>query len=348
MISLAAAASLSGLDTADVRRLLDQLTAATLLTEEAPGRFAIHDLLHAYARERVHTDEPGPDRDDAVRRMLDHYLHTADRAGALLYPHRYWIGLPPARPRVTIPDLTDHAEALAWFTTEHDTLGGAAHIAEGHGSDRHVWQSAGARRFFLDRRSEWHEMAAGHEAGLAAAQRLGDDHGVAQMTHGLALAYRYLGDHDRAKERYHHAIACCRNLGDLIGVAHGHLNLALVFETTDEIGEAMRHAELSLETFGPPDTDRARPRRSTPWAGTRAAWASTGRPWPTVNSRWPRSPNSATAMGRPSPGTVSATSSISWVIFNGDGGLPTVAGSLVRTGGPVGCRRGAGAVGRLP
>ena len=69
------------------------------------------------------------------------------------------------------------------------------------------------------------------------------------MTHGLALAYRYLGDHDRAKEHYQHSIDLLSQPWRPDRRRHGHLNLALVFETTDEIGEAMRHAELSLETF---------------------------------------------------------------------------------------------------
>ena len=45
------------------------------------------------------------------------------------------------------------------------------------------------------------------------------------------------------------------------------------------------------DVSGLPDTNRAKPRRSMPWAGTRASWVNTDLPWPTVNSRWPPSPS---------------------------------------------------------
>src|SRR5215470_13466489 len=53
-ISVPAAASLAALDKADARRLLRELTRAHLITEHAPGRYAFHDLLRAYATEQAH------------------------------------------------------------------------------------------------------------------------------------------------------------------------------------------------------------------------------------------------------------------------------------------------------
>ena len=50
-----AAASLAGITPARARRLLVELARASLLTEQAPGRFGYHDLLHAYAIELAAT-----------------------------------------------------------------------------------------------------------------------------------------------------------------------------------------------------------------------------------------------------------------------------------------------------
>ncbi|WP_449348375.1 BTAD domain-containing putative transcriptional regulator [Streptomyces shaanxiensis] len=59
-VSLSAAASLAGLGTAAARSLLAELVHTHLVDEPAPGRYAWHDLLRAYAAElSAGTDGPG-------------------------------------------------------------------------------------------------------------------------------------------------------------------------------------------------------------------------------------------------------------------------------------------------
>ena len=67
-ITVAAAASLAGVDAAQARQALRELAAAHLIAEHAPGRYAFHDLLRAYAAEQAASDDsekpagrPGPD-----------------------------------------------------------------------------------------------------------------------------------------------------------------------------------------------------------------------------------------------------------------------------------------------
>jgi DNA-binding SARP family transcriptional activator len=61
-ITPAAAASLAGLDVRQARAVLIELARAHLIEEQAPGRFALYDLLRAYAIERASadTDDRGP------------------------------------------------------------------------------------------------------------------------------------------------------------------------------------------------------------------------------------------------------------------------------------------------
>ncbi len=75
-INLLAAASLAGLPVRATRRALAELTAASLLSEHVPGRYALHDLLRAYAAEQARQIETADERRAAIRRALDHYLHT--------------------------------------------------------------------------------------------------------------------------------------------------------------------------------------------------------------------------------------------------------------------------------
>ncbi|HEU5108398.1 MAG TPA: BTAD domain-containing putative transcriptional regulator, partial [Micromonosporaceae bacterium] len=58
-------------------RLLGGLVGASLLGEPVPGRFALHDLLRTYAAELATTVDSEAERHDALRRLLDHYTHTA-------------------------------------------------------------------------------------------------------------------------------------------------------------------------------------------------------------------------------------------------------------------------------
>ena len=95
-ITVPAAASLAGQSRSQAYLALVELCDEHLLTEQAPGRYVCHDLLRAYASEQAHTCYSEVDRREAVRRVLDHYLHIADEAAVSFYPGRIpLISYPP-------------------------------------------------------------------------------------------------------------------------------------------------------------------------------------------------------------------------------------------------------------
>ena len=100
-ISAAAATRLADLPPDDARRTLGELTRAHLLFEYAPGRFASHDLLRAYAAELTQSEDSADERRAAIGRMLDHYLHTAASAALQLHPTRRPVTLVSATPGAT-------------------------------------------------------------------------------------------------------------------------------------------------------------------------------------------------------------------------------------------------------
>ena len=79
-----AAAALDGTGLAGARRGLDALYDQYLLTEPAPGRYRMHDLIREHARALASRLDPGDDREQATGRLLDYYQHAAARAQALL------------------------------------------------------------------------------------------------------------------------------------------------------------------------------------------------------------------------------------------------------------------------
>ena len=73
-----AGAALMGTTVAQARRLLTALARAHLIRPVGPARYVMHDLLRMYAAElAIGCDS---DRQEALRRLLDHYVHVAPAA----------------------------------------------------------------------------------------------------------------------------------------------------------------------------------------------------------------------------------------------------------------------------
>ena len=248
-ISLAATASLTGLPVAQVRPQLAELTDAHLVAEPQPGRYAMHDLLRAYAVELVQTLDSADERRAAVRRTLDHYLHTASAAADLLYSHRYRVGLMPPGARVTIEALVDQDEALAWFTAEHRVLVAAVEQAAEGEPSTYPWQLASTIATYFHRRCHWLDWESTQQSALAAAGRAADRVGQAQAYIGLGTAQSCLGDYDLAQTYFGHALALYDDLGDQRGQAHVHMRLTTVCERRAAYADGLRHAEQALELY---------------------------------------------------------------------------------------------------
>jgi len=185
-VSAPAAASLAGARLGQAREALRELVAANLIAEHAPGRFAFHDLLRAYAAELADGSDSDADRRVAMHRVLDHYRQTAWAAERLLHPTRSQLSLPPPCPGVLREDFASHGEALRWLQAEHHVLLAAVARAADAGFDTHAWQIACALRSFFDRQGYWQDWVTSQHIGLSAAQRAGDLAGQAHVHRDLA------------------------------------------------------------------------------------------------------------------------------------------------------------------
>jgi len=249
-IGLSAGASLAGVPLAQARRELADLVRAHLVTEWAPGRFVMHDLLREYAHELSLIHDSAADRRLAVHRILNHYLHTAYFADQLLRPRRDDpIVLAPLPLLVTTQTLTDHKDAVAWLAAERQVLLAALRQAESYGFDVHVWQLAWAVTSYFDRHGHWYDAAGADEEGLKAAHRLGDLQAQAIIHICLASAYGRLDRHDAANEQMRQALELYEVLGDQAGKAHAHRTLTWVLDRQGRYREALAHAEQAVELF---------------------------------------------------------------------------------------------------
>jgi transcriptional regulator with XRE-family HTH domain len=110
-----AAAALEGISLGTARRDLGELYDQHLLTEPAPGRYRLHDLLREHAR-ALAADDDDAETGGAAGRLLDYYLHTALTAGRhfgrFSTAHRR---PPPGRPPAHAPDVsTPGKRAPGW------------------------------------------------------------------------------------------------------------------------------------------------------------------------------------------------------------------------------------------
>jgi tetratricopeptide (TPR) repeat protein/transcriptional regulator with XRE-family HTH domain len=248
-IGVCAAASLAAMSEPGAHRLLGELARAHLVTEHLPGRYALHDLLRAYAVERAQHTGNDTGRREATGRVLDHYLHTAASAALLLEPCKEPVVLAPARPGAGREQLADHHEALAWFDAEHQVLLAVLACAAGSGFDAHTWQLAWAMATLQRARGRWQEWAATQHTALAAAARLGDAAAQATSCRLLANAFVNLGDHDQAHRYFARSLTLYQRLGDRLGEAKVHQNLGNLAELQGRYRHALEHSERALRFF---------------------------------------------------------------------------------------------------
>jgi tetratricopeptide (TPR) repeat protein/transcriptional regulator with XRE-family HTH domain len=248
-ISSPAAASLAGSDLAQARRCLGELARAHLITEHLPDRYTFHDLLRAYAAEHSE-DISEAERDAAVGRVLDHYLHTAAEAALLLNPSHEPVVLAPPDPGTSPEQPADHKQALAWFEDEHQVLLAAVALAVRSGSDVHAWQLAWALTPFLQTRGHMQEWAGTQRVAHAAATRLDEALAQAVSSRLLAVVCSDLGNHDEAGRLCAESLTLYQRLGNRLGEAKVHFNLATALaDGQGRLADALGHAEQALRLY---------------------------------------------------------------------------------------------------
>jgi tetratricopeptide (TPR) repeat protein/transcriptional regulator with XRE-family HTH domain len=266
-LTASAAASLNGRLFADTRPLLAELTRVHLLTENVPGRYTFHDLLRAYARAHLfHVTSPASCVDQlrayagelaaradadvgrraALRRLLDHYVHSAHGAARQLDPMTEPVTPAPPVAGVTPERFSDREQALSWFNVERPVLTRVVDLAVDARYDRHAGDLADAVAGYLERCGHWAEWIATQETALAAAVRRDDPVRQAHAHRTLGRAHVSLNTLDAAGVHFRQALDLFDKLGDHIGYARTHHNLAGLYERRGRFADALRHAEQAL------------------------------------------------------------------------------------------------------
>jgi DNA-binding SARP family transcriptional activator/tetratricopeptide (TPR) repeat protein len=241
-VALPAAAHLLDREPAATAKVLDGLARTSLVTKDPHGRYRMHDLVRRYAidRARVLT---AAGREAALDRVVQAYIGLARGYDRVLDPHR----TPPREiPPIPAPAVT-HAEALAWFDTEHGCLLASAQAAIARGRHDQVWRFAWVLGSYHWRRGKDHDDLASWQAGLAAVRQL-DDRALLAMAHqllGIALAKSHRTEEGLVHLR--HALE--HSEGDRRRESHVHLALSWRLHVLNRNEEALPHARQALEGY---------------------------------------------------------------------------------------------------
>jgi tetratricopeptide (TPR) repeat protein/transcriptional regulator with XRE-family HTH domain len=248
-VSLAAVASLAGLDNHETRRVLGEMTAAHVITEHVPGRYMLHDLLRMYAAEQARGHESEDEQRSGIQRMLDHYLCTAHAAAMMFGTHREPLRLPESCAKASGEQLADYASAASWCKAEEAVLTAAITCAANAGFATHAWQLAWSIETFPDWWRRWQDLAATSEIVLAAAARAADVTGQAHAHHHLGKALARGGRYQEARGHLQRAVALLARLRDRLTQADAELSLVEALCELDELAPALARSAHALRLY---------------------------------------------------------------------------------------------------
>lgn len=248
-ITRAAAAALAGVPPHRVRASLTELTGASLLTERAPGRFVLHDLLRAYATERTEAEDSEAEHRAALLALHSHFLLTAHHAAAALDPLRETMPLPPCPPDAAPLRFGDRAEAVAWLRTERYVLREIIGHAAAHGFDGHAWLTAAALDVYFNRLGYWHDLLEIQTTALRSARAAGSVTGQAYSLCGLGGAHAQLNHPEQALRHLEDALKLFASAGHVLGQARVHRGLAYLCNRTDRPLAALDHYARAIELY---------------------------------------------------------------------------------------------------
>jgi tetratricopeptide (TPR) repeat protein/transcriptional regulator with XRE-family HTH domain len=228
-LDLPTAAALTGQDADSAEQVIEILRRGHLVEPTGPGRYRLHDLLRAYARELGRTEGRTADQHAARTRLYQHYLAMTTAATQSLYPGCR-ADQPAAEP------LLDPATASGWLDAERGTLLAICATAVEHCPALAI-QLAAALYRYLDADHNQHALAV-HQYALRAATQTSDRVGEAHARTDLAAVLWRLGRYQAAADQLQRALPLSREAGDHAGTARALSNYGIVQEWQGRLGQA--------------------------------------------------------------------------------------------------------------
>ncbi|MBY8889057.1 tetratricopeptide repeat protein [Streptomyces sp. PTM05] len=244
-----AAAALLDVGLRAARRLLYELVDHNLLSESAPGRFRLHDLLREYARSRAAHEEAGPGRRAALERLFAYYRHTAGSADRHLRTLPADHPAPAPAPRHH-PSLNDREAAERWMAAEIDNLLAASRQAAAHAGPDGAVAPPAALASYLYHRGPWPRALELHAAAADLAGTGHDPRGRAAALVEVGRLRQLTGEYSGAIDSLTRALDLYRDLDRPLGQANALTELGRVRMHTADYPGATRACTRALRLYG--------------------------------------------------------------------------------------------------
>lgn len=243
-VSIGAATALAGTELRRVRRILAELCRAQLITRHAGDRYAFHDLLRAYARERAQADDSDEEQIAALQRLLDHYLYAIYGANHQLAPSRPLPELEHTDPSLW-QDFATHEDVLNWWDAECASVLATIRQSVKIGLPRGPWL-AHAATYPFKLRGFVAELLISSLKGLEGARRNGDRPLEARLLADCSVAHYFHGELDAAATYQQSASQLYGELDEPRWVADTLGGLASIFLQLERYTDAVESARQAL------------------------------------------------------------------------------------------------------
>ncbi|XVV13889.1 tetratricopeptide repeat protein [Actinoplanes sp. CA-131856] len=217
---------------ADLSTGLEELVDLGLLQSVAGARYGFHDLMRAYARQRLTAEAA------ETAEMVTWLLDTATSAGN-------WF-----EPGVTGGFFAGAPAAQAWLMAEGDNWLGALRLAAAAGRHESVVRTASAMHWFCERWTYWGHWDEVFELGRDSAVALGDRAREAEMLNYLSwFAAMVRRRKDLAFGNARAALAVAEEAGDLTQQGWALRFLSDYTRMEGDLAESSANAERAWRLF---------------------------------------------------------------------------------------------------
>jgi tetratricopeptide (TPR) repeat protein len=244
-----AAAALTGTTVEQACQMLDVLARAHLIQPVPPGRYGMHDLLRAYARELAAAQDADEERRTALAGLFDHYLHAAAAAMDAMFPAEEHQRPRPLAPTQPVPPLPTPAAARDWLEAERACLAAVTVQATADGWPGHAIALASILYRYAESGGHSPDTRALYTSALRAARQTGNLAAQADTLKNLGLVDTWQNHYRQAVGELGSALDLYRKIGDRLGEARTLNSLGIGHFRLGRLQQAGFHHQQAVALF---------------------------------------------------------------------------------------------------
>lgn len=241
-ISASAAAVLAELPFDSLRSEFTRLVQAHLV-EAVPrehGRWRMHDLVRLYAQQLSEQHARADRREEAIKRLLNHYTDTT--GVAVRYLH--------SKPSVMASGpFKDREAAVTWLDSERRCLVAAITMAAARTYNRIAFDLSTALWPYLDWRRRFDDMLSTATASLDAARLIGDNSNMGKALNTLGIGLWRTRRLDEAIAACQNAVAIFAESGQRHWEGRAQTNLGIALREANKLDEAIGAHRKAVAIF---------------------------------------------------------------------------------------------------